>query len=326
MYNPTRQTLRLAVNSPLPSNYWNAAIAFHTLLHYVDFHSHYNKSTPPTTVVQLVETLVNTQRRLNESDPELRNNYIDDMSWMIHALTALYEHTGNQSYVDAADLLLNTNRQYDDTTCCGDEKGGIWWDTFKTSKATAAQAGVAMAALRLRETGKSNFSSDYLLTYGASHYAFWRGYMVNNQTGQVTDSIGKGGKKNYWSFSYNEGLMIGDAVHLYNATKDKQYLTDAALIAGFLQRGINVSVNGTVRTILANDCNGGCDNDTAEFHQIGFQYLVEYYRLLVQLLLAGEGDAKMMDAHCDLFNFLQANIDSLWLNARDAEKGTFNCQ
>ena len=289
MYDPTRQRLRLQYNSPQPSNYWNSAIAFHTLLHYQDFHSHSNSTAPPTPVVPLVEVLVATQRHLNQSDAELRNLYNDDMSWMVHALTALYDHTRNQSYVDAADLLLATIRQSDDTTCCGDMKGGVWWDLAHSSKATAAQAGVAMAALRLRETSASNFSSDYLLHYAAEHYQFWRVHMLNNATGQVCDSIGKNGQRNWWSFSYNEGLMIGDAVHLYNATHDKAYLADAALLAGFLMRGINVTVNGTRRTILANDCNGGCDNDSSEFHQVGFQYMTEYYRLLVQLAMGGGG-------------------------------------
>ena len=327
MYNPARQVLRLAYMSPQPSNYWNSAIAFHTLLQYVDFHraspsASHSPSAPD--VVAMVEGLVQEQTRLNESDPQLRNRYNDDMSWMVHALTALYDHTGNHTYIDMADLLFTTIKQSDDTTCCGDMKGGIWWDLAHSSKATAAQAGVSLAAIRLRETKASSYAQDMLLQYSAEHFAFWRLHMVN-ASGQVCDSINKDGRRNWWSFSYNEGLMIADAVHLYNATGNKTYLADAALLAGFLMRGINVSINGTERTILANDCGGGCSNDAAEFHQVGYQYMTEYYRLLVSLLQAGEADAATLAAHCEVFDFLQANVDSLWINARNPKTGTFNC-
>ena len=328
MYNATGHWLRIQYDVNRPSNYWNSAIAFHTLLQYVDFHSSApNRSSAPPTVdvVSMVEGLVQRQAYLNESDTQLRNQYNDDMSWMIHALTALYDHTHNRTYIDMADLLFDTVRSSDDTTCCGDMKGGVWWDVAHSSKATAAQAGVSLAAIRLRETGASRYNASYLLAYSAEHYQFWRQHMVNNRTGQVTDSIGKNGGRNYWSFSYNEGLMIADAVHLYNATSDARYLPDLALIAGFLLRGTNVSVNGTSRTILTNDCGGDCDNDSSEFHQPGYQYLTEYYRLLVQIIKGGKATPQLLDAHCELYDFLQANVDSLWLNARNPQKGTFNC-
>ena len=38
-------------------------------------------------------------------------------SWMMHALTSLYDHTGNSSYLDMASLLFDTVQQSDDTTC-----------------------------------------------------------------------------------------------------------------------------------------------------------------------------------------------------------------
>jgi len=140
---------------------------------------------------------------------------------------------------------------------------------------------------------------------------------VNNVTGQVCDNINTKGTRSWWSFTYNNGLMLADAVHLYHATGNTIYLDDASLFASYLMIGQAVTVNGTKVTILADDSNGGCDADSSQFHQVGFQYLTEYYSLLLQL--------NQTDAACDLYTFLQNNIDSLWLNARNSNTGTFNC-
>ena len=325
---PRHRWLRLQVGSNKPSNYWNTAIALHTLLQYNTFDVNRGGKDE---AVQLVEHLVERQRSLNESDPQLRNLYNDDMSWMMHALTALYDHTGNSTYLDVATLLFDTVKQSDDTTCCGEWKDGVWWDLAHSSKATAAQAGVTMAALRLRESNATKYSQDYFLQYASDHFWFWRLYMVDNSTGQVCDNINLKGRKTWWSFSYNNGLMLGDAVHLYHATNDSQYITQARFLASYLlNTAINTTINGTTARIMADDAANGCSDDVAEFHQVGYQYLTEYYRLLVQLAQSGGSEVVeggelgwVVDETCELYEFLQANVDSLWLNARHNYNGTY---
>ena len=246
----------------------------------------------------------------------------------MHALTALYDRTHNSTYLDMATLLFDTVMQSDDTTCCGSWKDGVWWDLAHSSKATAAQAGVTMAALRLRESNASKYSQEFYLEYAAHHYWFWRLYMVDNSTGQVCDNINLKGRKSWWSFSYNNGLMLGDAVHLYHATNDSRYVDEARFLAAYLvNSGMNVSINGSTRRILADDAGNGCSNDVAEFHQVGYQYLTEYYRLLLQLSTSGQARAGsglewVVDDACAMYDFLQANVDSLWQNARHSVNGT----
>ena len=314
LYDSNQQRLLFSAGSDKPSNYWNTAVALQSILHYAIF---VQARAPKVAaqIVGIVEGLVETQTKLNQSDPQLRNNYNDDMAWMIHALTALYDYTGIPKYIDMATLLFDTIKQSDDTTCCGDMLGGVWWDLFHTSKATAAQAGVTIAALRLRETGAvTKYSDSYLLQYAAEHYAFWRQHMVNLTNGQVCDNIHPDGVRTWWAFTYNNGLMLGAAVHLYKATQDKQYLADAKMYTHFLMQGQTVSINGTKKTIMRNDC-GECDSDASQFHQVSFQYLTQYYRLLHQL-------GEPVD---ELYAFLQAHVDSLWINARDPQTGLFNC-
>ncbi len=48
-----------------------------------------------------------------------------------------------------------------DTACCGASKGGVWWDTQHTQKATASNFGPVITALQL-----------YGLTGNASYLSF----------------------------------------------------------------------------------------------------------------------------------------------------------
>ena len=250
------------------------------------------------------------------------------MSWMIHALTLLYQQTGQSSYITMSSTLLSTVQQSDDTTCCGSHPGGVWWDLAHTSKATAAQMGVTVAALRMIETGQYNAATEAtLLSYAESHYTFWKSNFLNTATGQIADHEDTSGALTWWGFSYNNGLMLGAAVHLFQQTSTASYLTDAALYASFLLNGKQVQVNGTTRTILNDDCGGGCDGDCSQFHQVAFHYLTEYYTLLYQRAQQSGTSVtqSQLDAMCNVYTFLQANIDSLWQNARNKASGLYNC-
>jgi hypothetical protein len=246
---------------------------------------------------------------------------------MIHALVKLWEHTQSSTPISQAEVLFDTIKAQDDTTCCGAHPGGVWWDAAHTEKATAAQIGVTVAALRLRETTHATeYSQSTWLSYATSHYSFWKSYFTNSGTGQVVDHEDTSGNLVWWGFTYNNGLMLGAAVHLYNATGSSAYLTDAALWASYLLNGQSVSINGVSKTILNNNC-GGCDGDCSQFQQVAFQYLAEYYQLLYTNALSNPSSvtSAQLDSMCNIFNFLQNNIDSLWLNARNTTTGEFNC-
>ena len=93
-----------------------------------------------------------------------------------------------------------------------------------------------------------------------------------------------------------------------------------------LLSGMSVTVNGTSRTILVNDC-GACDGDCSQFHQVSFHYLTEYYALLNTIAHSAGSSVTQaqLDAMCNVYTFLQSNIDSLWQNARNSNSGLFNC-
>ena len=95
---------------------------------------------------------------------------------------------------------------------------------------------------------------------------------MDNQTAQVCDNINLRGHKSWWSFTYNNGLLLGDAVHLYHATNHSYCLNQSRFLACYLvTSSINISINGTVKRNLADDAGGSCNGDVSEFHQVGYQ-------------------------------------------------------
>jgi len=328
MYNEQLGMLRASVNSDNPSEYWNTAVAFQSLLNYHNLKSNQsNKESikKDNVVIPLIYTLieseVTTGVALKQCDSRLRNNYNDDMSWMIHGLTALYDVTSNKSLIDRSLDLHLFIRQSEDTTCCGDMKGGIWWDLFHTQKATAAQAGAALTGLRLMESNSDKFTKEEWIDWSITHYDFWLSHMVNQSDYAVCDNINTAGDRRWWSFTYNEGLMLGVAVHLYRATNDSRFLIDAN---GFMQRlidtSISVKVNGRQGQVLASD-GEQCSGDTSQFKQVAFQYATQFYRLLLDL----NDQSFDLIKPAVLYQFLQDNIDSLLTNAYNSKTKTWNC-
>ena len=110
---------------------------------------------------------------------------------------------------------------------------GVWWNRKHEEKATASNAGPALsAALLYGHTGDAS-----TLAWAERVYGFWNGSMTDAASGAVTDhyktengSCTEVG----WSFTYNEGLMLGAATALANATSAPAYSRDAARFAGHL--------------------------------------------------------------------------------------------
>lgn len=131
--------------------------------------------------------------------------YYDDLNWMGLTLLDAYELIKDQKYLKKAiELYTNIHSAWDET-CCGVNKGGIWWDTKHTQKATASNAGPVILAARLFKITKEN----KYFQFGKKVYDFWMRNMINNETFQVCDHMKPNGDKTWWKFTYNQGLMIG---------------------------------------------------------------------------------------------------------------------
>src|SRR5271169_1503007 len=77
--------------------------------------------------------------------------YYDDECWMTLALIRAYDLTTNTTYLSQAEAIYADVEGGWDNTCCGPTVGGVWWDKAHTQKATASNAGAALAGALLYE-------------------------------------------------------------------------------------------------------------------------------------------------------------------------------
>jgi predicted alpha-1,6-mannanase (GH76 family) len=198
--------------------------------------------------------------------------HYDDEAWMAMALIRAYDLTGDSKYLSKAQDLFADIQLGWDTTCCGGTPGGIWWDKAHTQKATASNAGPVIAGVRLYgRTGNAAY-----LAFAQNVYSYWWANMVNFSTYQIADHIEPNGNKIWWKFTYNEGLMIGASVELYEATGTPSYLSNAHNIANFMIS--NEVVSTSYGNVLFDGTNSGCGGDCHEFKGPGFRYLHRLYQ------------------------------------------------
>lgn len=182
--------------------------------------------------------------------------------------------------------------------------GGMWWNKAHDQKATASNAGPVIGALLLY----SYTNQRVYLSYAVKVYDYWLTNMVDPNTYQVCDHLLPSGEKVWWVYTYNQGLMLGATMKMYQLFQDPKYLTTMSGLYRFLQTE-TVDAPPYEHVLFDQDCTGDCD----EMKGITFRYLAEYYQL--QLQLGNQAEA------ADIYNFLKNNMLSIWNLARNYETG-----
>lgn len=246
----------------------------------------------------LIESLYTGQ-----NDRGWTNNYYDDECWMTLALLRAYDLTTNVTYLNRAIALYADIQGGWDNTCCGLPAGGMWWDKSHTQKATAANAGAALAGAKLYQ----RTTNVAYLTFAQQVYSFWWANMVNQSNFQVCDHLDLVGTKVWWKFTYDEGLMIGASVALYEATSNATYLNNAHNVANFM---VNNEYTPTIygKALFDGD-NAGCGGDCHQFKGPGYRYLMQLYRKDI--------------SRTAYFNVLKPSADAIWNLARETNNNIF---
>ncbi len=234
-------------------------------------------------------------------------DFYDDENWMVLTLTRAYDLTGDVTYLAQAKALFADVMSAWDTTCCGAHFGGIWWRTMHDSKVTAINAGAVVSASRLFE--RTNDAA--YLAFAQKAYTYWSTYMVDPATGHVYDGISSAGVINTaWTFTYNEGLMIGAAVALAHAEKDPSRLALAHTIAKYSMAKESAAV--PLGVILSDgNCGKPGGDDGEQFKGVAARYLAQLY-------LADP-------SHTEYRDFLHRSADAAWTLARDPSTGLISC-
>ncbi len=125
--------------------------------------------------------------------------YYDDMNWAVLGLLAAHEaDPSNPMFLVTARSVFATIWDAWDTTACG---GGVWWNAQHSQKATASNAGPALAAVLLSKAldrmqqqpsggppvVPSLPNSTAYREWATEVYDFWNRTMTDPATGAVTD-------------------------------------------------------------------------------------------------------------------------------------------
>lgn len=261
-----------------PFNYWWQAHAADTLL------DEYARTGDEETKRMIGELFEGIRDRNAGVWP---NNYYDDMEWMALAWLRAYDLLRDEKYKDAvmdlwADIRTGWNEQMD---------GGIAWRKEQLDyKNTPANAPAVILAARLYQ----RFGNEADLEWAKRIYDWQKRVLVDPETGLVWDGINRTGDGNIdvdWKFTYGQGVFIGAALELFDATGEQAYLTDARLTGSYVVNSMASPATG----LLPNEGDG----DGAMFKGVLVRYLGE----LAQL----DGGERN-----EIASMIMANADSLW--------------
>ena len=192
------------------------------------------------------------------------NGYYDDMEWMALAWLRAYELLGDDKYKEAAlELWADIRGGWNE-----EMGGGIAWRKEQLDyKNTPANAPAVILAARLYR----NFSSQDDLEWALKIYDWQKHTLVDPESGLVWDGInrtGDGAIDKDWKFTYGQGVFIGAAMELYEATDEEKYREDANKTADYVLDAMASPATG----LLPNEGDG----DGGLFKGVLVRYLTEW--------------------------------------------------
>ena len=133
-----------------------------------------------------------------------RNEYNDDIMWMVIACTRAHLLTGNLEFRDVARTNFDLCYARAASSNLG---GGLWWRVDNRSKNACVNGPGAIAAFLLgRATGESAYFAK------ATNLFLWeRATLFDPATGRVSDNINRRGRVRGMALTYNQGTFVGAA-------------------------------------------------------------------------------------------------------------------
>ncbi|RYU92141.1 glycosyl hydrolase family 76 [Mucilaginibacter terrigena] len=215
-------------------NYWPQA---HTLDVFTDAYLR----TKNDIYKQRMKSLLDGTRITNGN--KYQNEYYDDMEWLALASLRAFEATGDNDYMNAANILWT-----DIKTGKNDSQGGgiAWRKSQLDYKNTPANAPAIIFAARLY---RLEHNADDL-AIAKELYTWLKATLVDPGTGIIYDGINgdHDGQVSKNKFTYNQGTFIGAALELYNVTGEAGYLADAVRNATATTKDLDISPGGLLKS------------------------------------------------------------------------------
>jgi hypothetical protein len=167
--------------------------------------------------------------------------YYDDNGWVGLNLVHAYLLTSSTTYLTLAQSEFNFAVSGWDTSTTGACSGGVFWEDVAGSQRNVAANG-ANAELGLELYLRTGNASD--LAWATAMYR-WVATCLGTPSGLYNDHMNADGSLNTTIWSYNQGVMAGAGVLLYQATGNANYLAQAEATAAAA-----VSYFGTGTTLI----------------------------------------------------------------------------
>jgi hypothetical protein len=151
------------------------------------------------------------------------STYYDDNGWVGLNLIHAYVLTSNSSYLTLAQNEFNFALSGWDTSATDTCPGGVFWEDVAGSQRNAT-ANAANAELGLELNRITRNASD--LAWATNMYQ-WAVSCLGTSSGLYNDHVNANGTLNTTIWSYNQGVMVGAGVLLYQATGNNAYLSQA---------------------------------------------------------------------------------------------------
>jgi predicted alpha-1,6-mannanase (GH76 family) len=278
------------------TGWWNSANALNAVIQYT-------QRTGDDTYAGVIETTFTAAQGLN---PGFIDDYYDDNGWWALTWVAAYDLTGDTRYLETARTIFATNTTGWDDVC----RGGVWWNVFKNYKNAIPNELFLTLAARLHQRTPGDRGPGSYLDWAVREWEWFAASGLIDALGLVNDGLTPACENNRGvTWTYNQGVILGGLVALYEITGDRAYLERAEVIAGAALRYLTTPAGASAGPpgVLVEPCElagSGCDGDQTQFKGIFTRNLYDLYTR------SGRPAYRA---------FILNNARSIWDNGRNAD-------
>jgi predicted alpha-1,6-mannanase (GH76 family) len=252
------------------TGWWNAANALNAVIQYT-------QRTGDDTYRDVIKTTFIAAQRTHAG---FIDQCYDDNGWWALTWVAAYDITGDSRYLETARTIFTVNTTGWDDVC----RGGIWWNVSRKYKNAIPNELFLTLAARLHQRTPGDSGPRSYLAWARREWEWFAASGMIDGRGLVNDGLTPTCQNNAGvTWTYNQGVILGGLVALYEITGDRTYLQQAEVIADAALRYLTTSrpSSAVPPGILVEPCEpsgAGCDRDQTQFKGIFTRNLYDLYQ------------------------------------------------